>query len=166
MALKITKKDHVLGPETAEHTLVEYADYQCPGCAEAAPIVARLGKHFGDRLRIVFRNFPLEQHEYAEVAAETAEFAAAQGKFWEMHDLLFKEQKRFADGLFPKLAEKIGLDGEALSQALDEGTYTPKVQGDLQSGEKAGVAGTPSFFVDGKIYEGSYEFEALVEALG
>ena len=161
----VTAKDQVKGGAEAKVTLVEYGDYQCPSCGQAAPIVQRVQKHFGDKLRFVFRNFPLEQHEFAEAAAETAMFAAAKGKFWEMHDLLYKHQDEFSDELFPTLAQKVGLDEGELTEALEARTYGDAVERDLDSGEEAGVAGTPSFFVNGEQVEGGFGYEALVAAI-
>ncbi len=168
MPIKITPTDHTQGDPHATMTLLEYGDYQCPSCGQAAPVVAKLVKHFGAKLLFAFRNFPLEQHEFAEAAAETAEFAADESpeKFWAMHDLLYKQQKHFSADLFPKLAAQIGLDAQALSKALEAGTYKAKVRADLKSGEKAGVPGTPAFFLNGKMYEGSADYESMVEALG
>lgn len=158
-------QDQKLGPDTAPMTLIEYGDYQCPSCGQAAPIVKKVQKHFGDKLLFVFRNFPLEQHAFAENAAETAMFAAAHGKFWEMHDLLYKHQDEFADELFPELAEKLGLSGKDLGAALDAGTYAAGVKKEYAAGEKAGVPGTPAFFIGGKLYDGSFGYEELVAAL-
>src|SRR6185369_7770118 len=93
LTLPVSERDHVQGPETAPVTLVEYGDYECPHCGRAHPVVKRVQKHFGDSLRFVFRNFPLsEMHPMAEPAAEAAEFAASQGKFWEMHDGIYEHQ--------------------------------------------------------------------------
>lgn len=167
-SIKPTAHDHTLGSPQAKLTLVEYGDYQCPGCGQAAPVVEKVVRHFGDKLYFAFRNFPLDQHEFAEPAAETAEFAAAQSdeKFWAMHNLLYKQQKHFSDQLFPKLAAQLGLDPEALTKALTSGQYKKKVQADLKSGETAGVPGTPTFFVNGTLYEGSSDYDSLLEALG
>src|SRR5262245_51443520 len=101
LRIPVTSADHQAGPQTAPVTLVEYGDYECPHCGRAHPIVQSVRKHFGDRLRFVFRNFPLaEIHPNAEAAAEVAEFAAARKKFWDMHDLLFENQNRFSGPLF------------------------------------------------------------------
>jgi len=162
--LKITAEDQVQGGADAEATLLEYGDFQCPSCSQVLPLVKKLQKHFGDRMRFAFRNFPLEQHDFAEMAAETAEFAAAHGKFWEMHDLLYKHQREFSEELFPELAEEIGLSGAELTKALKAGTYAAKVAADLASGEKGGVRGTPTFFINGKPVE-SYDYESMVGAL-
>ena len=110
--------DHRLGDADAPCVLVEYGDYECPHCRAALPLMHRIERHFGERLCFVFRNFPLTQiHFNAEAAAETAEFAASQGKFWEMHDLLFANQERLGFDLYLELAAKLGLDPEALREA-------------------------------------------------
>ena len=163
--VSISETDHTQGSAGAVYTLVEYGDYECPSCGQAYPIVKKLQKHLGDKLLFVFRNFPLEQHEFAQAAAETAEFAAAHGKFWEMHDLLYKRQSSFSRELFPKLAGELGLDPKELTEALEAGKYTARVEADLKSGQKAGVQGTPSFYVNGKPFDGSYDYDSLVAAL-
>ena len=161
----VRAEDHVQGSASARYTLVEYGDYQCPSCGDAAPIVKEVQEHFGKELRFVFRNFPLEQHEFAEEAAETAEFAASQGKFWEMHDALYHNQTEFEDEMFPVLARKLGLNEQDLEEALSKGTYADRVKQDLSSGEKSGVGGTPTFYINGKQHQGLFTYEALVEAV-
>ncbi len=128
----VSEQDHVQGPATAKITLVEYGDYECPHCATAYPIAQRVEKHYGNDLRFVFRNFPLNQiHPYAESAAESAEFAAAHGKFWQMHDALFENQDRLGDDLYAELAQQLGLNPGDLAQALSDGTYTAHVRSDF-----------------------------------
>jgi protein-disulfide isomerase len=165
LAVPVTAKDHVEGPAAAPVTLVEYGDYQCPSCGDAFPLVKKLQKHFGDKLRFVFRNFPLEMHPYAEHAAETAEFAAAHDKFWEMHDLLFKHQSNLADDALLKLAGQLKLSDADLRGALEKGTYAARVQHDLEGGERSGVSGTPMFYINGALYEDEYDYETLVAAI-
>ena len=165
LSVAVGKQDHIQGKDDAECTLLEYGDYQCPSCREAFAHVQRVQKHFGDRLRFVFRNFPLEQHEFAEPAAETAEFAASQGKFWEMHDALYKDQPSLNDSFLGELAERLGLDTEALETALEQGTFAERVQTDLKSGEASGVQGTPTFYVNGKKHSGAYDATSLIEAV-
>jgi protein-disulfide isomerase len=152
-----TAHDQKQGPADAPHTLIEYGDYQCPACAQAAPQVAKLVKQMGAKLQFIFRNYPLDQHEFAQPAAATALFAAEHGKFWEMHDLLYKHQREFAAELFPKLAKQLGLDPKALIEAIDSGKYDKQIKADISSGDKAGVPGTPSFFLDGKPYQGDLD---------
>lgn len=162
----VTSTDHVQGPEDAPVTLVEYGDYQCPHCGHAHSIVKRIQKHFGEQLRFVFRNFPLSQiHPYAEPAAETAEFAAVHGKFWEMHDLLFENQDRLTESLFPELAKKLKLQIDALQKALESEEYSTRVGNDFSGGVRSGVNGTPTFFINGRRHDGPFEYRDLVAAI-
>jgi protein-disulfide isomerase len=161
----VTAKDHTEGPATAPVTLVEFGDYQCPSCGDAFPIVKKLQKHFGDKLRLVFRHFPLEMHPYAEHAAETAEFAAAHGKFWQMHDLLYQHQSNLSDANLLKLAKQLDLSTDDLAKALEASTYAAPVQADIASGDKSGVTGTPTFYINGQLCEEDYDYETLVAAI-
>ena len=162
----VTLEDHIQGPEDAAATLVEYGDYECPHCGHADPIVKRVQKHFGKGLRFVFRNFPLSEiHPHAESAAETAEFADAHGKFWEMHDGLFENQERLGGPLYLKLAQELSLSPVELRQALEEGKYKDRVRVDFSSGVPSGVNGTPTFFINGKRHDGPFDYESLVLAI-
>jgi protein-disulfide isomerase len=165
LSARVTSQDHSQGKTNAPWTLVEYGDYQCPSCGDAFAIVKRLQKHFGDQLRFVFRNFPLDMHPYAEHAAETAEFAAAHGKFWEMHDLLFENQDNLKDSALLKLAVQLRLSSDHLKHALSEGTYAARVKTDLDSGDASGVQGTPTFYINGQRHDGSYDYDSMVEAI-
>src|ERR1700675_3498709 len=121
LKVPVSPEDHIQGSGSAEVTLVEYGDYECPHCGRAYPIVKQVQKHFDKRVRLVFRNFPLgEMHPHAEAAAEVAEFAGAQGKFWEMHDKLYENQEGLGEALYLDLAEKLKLSATALRQALDQ----------------------------------------------
>src|SRR3984957_1808460 len=167
LKIPVTAEDHAQGAEHAEVTLVEYGDYECPHCGRAYSIVKRVQKHFGKGLRFVFRNFPpSEMHPSAEGAAEAAEFAGIQGKFWEMHDLLFENQERLGDELFVELAEKLGLSTAALTKALEDGTFGARVRADFSGGVRSGVNGTPTFFINGHRHDASFDFETLVSAIG
>ncbi len=162
----VTPEDHIQGPEDAPVTLVEYGDYECPHCGRAYSIIKRVQKHFGKSLRFVFRNFPLnELHPEAESAAETAEFAGARGKFWEMHDLLFENQERLSGELYWELAEQLGLPIETLRKALEDGTFQSRVRTDFSSGVRSGVNGTPTFFINGMRHDGPFDYEVLVPAI-
>lgn len=166
LAVPVGAKDHRQGDPEAPCTLVEYGDYQCPSCGQAYPIVKRLQKHFGKRLAFVFRNFPLTQlHPFAEPAAETAEFAGAHHKFWEMHDLLYENQKRLSDQLLLQLPQQLNLDPDELAEALQSGQFEPRVKADFTAGVRSGVNGTPTFFVNGQRHDGSYDYESMVEAI-
>jgi protein-disulfide isomerase len=166
LKMPITAEDHIQGLESAEVTLVEYGDYQCPHCGHAYPVVHQVQKQFGKRLRFVFRNFPLsEMHPQAEAAAEVAEFAGAQGKFWEMHDKLYENQERLGEALFLDLGERLKLSTTALRQALEQRTFEARVRADFKGGVRSGVNGTPTFFINGHRHDGSFDFESLVSAI-
>jgi len=166
LKVPVTPHDHVKGPATAPVTLVEYGDYECPYCGLAHPVVELLRQHYGARLRFVFRHFPLSQaHPNAEGAAQTAEFAGAQGQFWEMHDRLFENQDRLGLPLYFALAGLLGLSEAELRAALVEETYAPKVRADFLGGVRSGVNGTPCFFINGVRHEGTYAFEDLGAAI-
>src|SRR6204780_2155970 len=140
LRVPITAEDHAQGAESADVTLVEYGDYECPHCGRAYPIVQRVQKQFGKRLRFVFRNFPMSQmHPHAEAAAETAEFAGGHGKFWEMHDRLFENQERLGDALFLELGEDLKLSTTGMRQALEQGTFEARVRADFKGGVRSGV---------------------------
>jgi protein-disulfide isomerase len=154
--------DHVAGPDDAPVTLVEYGDFECPYCGMAYPIVKSIQRQMGNRLRLVFRHFPLsESHPHAEHAAEAAEAAATQGKFWGMHDMLYEHQDRLGDRDLVRYAETLGLDGASVAQALAAGTFAPRVRRDFLSGVRSGVNGTPTFFVNGERYDGPWNDEAI-----
>jgi protein-disulfide isomerase len=166
LKVPVNENDHIQGPKNAPVTLLEYGDYECPHCGHAHPIIKAVQKHYGDRLRFVFRNFPLTQiHPMAEPAAETAEFAGTHGKFWEMHDGLFENQEALGPELFEELAENLDLPIDGLRNALVDHEYLEKVRSDFSSGIKSGVNGTPTFFINGNRHEGSFEFEDLVMAI-
>ena len=158
--------DHIQGEENAGLTLVEYGDYECPHCGRAYPIVKRVQKHFGKRLRFVFRNFPLgEMHPHAEFAAETAELAGTHGKFWEMHDLLFESQNRLGGELFEVLAKRLKLASADLLTALEKREFLARVRTDFAGGVRSGVNGTPTFFVNGQRHDAPFEYVDLVAAI-
>jgi protein-disulfide isomerase len=159
-------RDHIQGPVNAPMALVEYGDYQCPYCGDAHPIVKALQKRLGNKLCFAFRNFPLtEAHAHAEHAAEAAEAADAQGRFWEMHDLLFENQEALEDEALVEYASSLGLDASRLISEVQSGAHRARILEDYRSGEKNGVDGTPFFFVNGVRYEGEPELNALLSAL-
>ena len=166
LTLPVSDRDHVQGPATAPVTLVEYGDYECPYCGAAYPIVKRLQEHLGDRLRFVFRNFPLTTvHPHAEHAAEAAEAAGAQGKFWEMHDYLYEHQDALADQNLLEYAATVGLDVERFIREMEGGVHTDRVRADFMSGVRSGVNGTPTFYINGQRHNGPYDFESLLAAI-
>jgi protein-disulfide isomerase len=159
-------RDHIQGPADAPVTLVEYGDYQCPYCGAAHPIVKEVQARIGDRLRFVFRNFPIStSHPHAEQAAEAAEAAAAQDRFWPMHDLIFENQKRLRDRDLRGYAAQVGLDLDRFDRELAEHTHAARVHEDFMSGVRSGVNGTPTFFINGARHDDSYDVETLRAAL-
>ena len=159
-------RDHIQGPADAAVTLVQYGDYECPYCGAAYPIVKEVQARIGERLRFVFRNFPITtSHPHAERAAEAAEAAAAQGSFWRMHDVLYENQKRLGDGDLRTYAQQVGLDLDVFDRELAEHVHAARVQEDFMSGVRSGVNGTPTFYVNGARYDDSYDLDTLHGAL-
>ena len=167
LTIPIGPDDHSRGgPETAPLTLVEYGDYECPYCGAAYPIVKEVERTLGDELRSVFRNFPLgDLHPHAVQAAEAAEAAAGQGRFWEMHDRLYEHQDRETTQDLTEHARALGLDVERFRSDLEEHEYEPRIQADFLSGVRSGVNGTPTFFINGVRHNGGYDLDTLLAAL-
>jgi protein-disulfide isomerase len=166
LTLPVSDRDHIQGSPKAKVTLLEYGDYQCPHCLQAYPIMIDLQEHMGDRMRLVFRNFPLStMHPDAQDAAEAAEAAGAQGKFWEMHDYLFEHQDRLDDADLIKYAADLGLDATKFKQDLQTHKFAPRVREDFQSGIRSGVNGTPTFFINGTRHDGPWDVETLTHAI-
>jgi len=159
-------RDHIQGPADAAVTLVQYGDYECPYCGAAYPIIKQVQARMGDRLRFVFRNFPITtSHPHAEQAAEAAEAAATQGRFWRMHDLLYEHQRRLRDQDLRAYAEQLGLDLERFDNELADHVHAERVHEDFMSGVRSGVNGTPTFYINGVRHDDSYELETLLAAL-
>jgi protein-disulfide isomerase len=166
LAVPVSSDDHARGPASAPLTLVEYGDYECPYCGAAYPIVKQIERTLGDQLRSVFRNFPLgEVHPHAVQAAEAAETAAAQGRFWEMHDRLYENQRLLDTKDLIAHADALGLDVDRFQADLREHAYEKRVQDDFMSGIRSGVNGTPTFFINGRRHDGSYDLNTLLAAL-
>ncbi len=156
LSLPIGARDHFRGSSQPAVSLLEYGDYQCSYCRMAYPIVEEIQKRFSQQLQFIFRHFPIKQiHPFAQGAAEAAEAASNQGKFWEMHTLLFTRKELDYDSL-KKYAAEIGIDEDQFQQDLENHSQIGRVQEDLQSGLDSGVMGTPSFFVNGAPYRGSW----------
>ncbi len=166
LKVPVGDNDHVQGRADAPLTLVEYGDYQCPYCGMAYLQVKRVQRHFGEKLRFVFRNFPLtESHPEAERAAETAEFAGAHRKFWEMHDRLYENQQALGVELYLALAEEFGLAQRDLKQALETAAYRERIRADFLGGVRSGVNGTPAFYINGLRHDAAFDHDVLVAAL-
>jgi protein-disulfide isomerase len=154
--------DHIQGSVNAPLNIVEYGDYECPYTGMAYPVVRQIVRQFGDKLYFVFRNFPLNEiHPHAQNAAEAAEAAAAQGKFWEMHDYLFEHQKALDNNHLLGYAQKVGLDIERFKNETSRHVYASSINESLKTGINSGVEGTPTFFVNGVRYEESWDLKTF-----
>jgi len=159
-------RDHIQGPSTAAVTLVEYGDFECPYCAQAYMITKEIQERLGSKLRFVFRNFPLtEVRPHAYEAAIAAETAAAQGKFWEMYDYLFKHGQVVTDDNLRLSAANLGLNATKFDREFLDRTYSRHVDEDIQSGKSSGVRSTPTFFINGDNYNGAWDLDSLLGAL-
>jgi protein-disulfide isomerase len=166
LTLPVGERDHAQGPADAPVTLVEYGDFECPYCGQAYPIVKALQQRLGERLRFVFRNFPLTNaHPHAEHAAEAAEAAAAQGRYWAMHDRLYEHQRALDDAHLERYATDVGLDVARFDQEMEAGRYRARVREDFLSGVRSGVNGTPTFFINGVRHDDAYAPEVLFAAI-
>lgn len=163
LLLPIRTEDHVFGPETAEITLVEYGDYECPECGRLFRAIHHMQETFPQKLRVAFRHYPLSGlHHHAQLASEAAEAAGAQGEFWRMHDLLFEHQDRLERKDLVGYAEHLSLDVKRFSNDLKHGAYADIVREDFRRGVQNGVYGTPGLFVNGVRFNGPYDPESIL----
>jgi protein-disulfide isomerase len=166
LALPVDVTDHMLGDVHTAVTVVEYGDFECPNCKQAAPAVKILLEKYPGRVRFAFRHFPLEGvHPHALPAAEVAEIAGAQGKFWPVHDLLFEHQLQLKPNDLRRYAEMAQLDMARYAAELDDHIYLQRIREHEQSGRRSGVRATPSFFVNGRIQDVSFGLHQLFEAV-
>jgi protein-disulfide isomerase len=166
LTLPDPQRDHTLGSADASIKLLEYGDYECPFCGDAHAIVKEIKRRLGDDLLFAFRNFPLANiHPHAEHAAEAAEAAGAQGDFWGMHDRLFENQGALEDQNIAGYAAELGLDATRLIQEVVSSAYAPRIREDFKSGVRAGVNGTPTFFINGERYDGAFDLKHFLNAL-
>jgi protein-disulfide isomerase len=160
------ERDHIRGPDDAPVTLVEYGDFECPYCGQAEQVVRQLLSSFGDDVRYVWRHLPLNDvHPSAQLAAEAAEAAHAQGRFWDMYDALLAHQDALEPADLVRYATELGLDGERVEEELREREHAPRVTEDVRSADESGVSGTPTFFINGRRHYGVYDIAALTEAV-
>jgi Na+/H+ antiporter NhaA len=158
--------DHIRGPDDALVTLLEYGDYECPYCGQAETVIRELLDAFGDDLRYVWRHLPLNDvHPQAQMAAEAAEAAAAQGAFWQMHDYLLAHQDGLAERDLERYADEIGLDADRFHYELGRREYAERVDDDVETADSSGVAGTPTFFINGQRHQGAYDIASLRNAV-
>ncbi len=166
LTVPVSERDHSQGPVDAAVTLVQYGDYQCPYTRQSTTGVRAIQQQLGDKLRFVFRNFPLIQiHPHALHSAEAAEAADAQGKFWEMHDYIFHHQHTLEDADLQRFAEAVGLDVARYAQDMAAHTHLARIEEDVEGGEESGVEGTPTFYINGVRHDGSWEQEVLLSAI-
>jgi protein-disulfide isomerase len=162
----VVPTDHWIGEAHAPVTVVEYGDYECPTCKQAAPAIKLLVERFAPRVRVVYRHFPLEEvHPHALLAAEAAECAGAQQRFWEMHELLFANQTRLDRKHLDTYAAQLGLDVAQFKSELDDEVYRQRVREHIESGRNSHVHATPGFFVNGTIVDVSFGLRALFDAV-
>jgi protein-disulfide isomerase len=166
LSTPVSPVDHALGPSHAPVTVVEYGDFECPNCKQAAPAVKLLLNHFTGRVRFVFRHFPLEEvHPNAAHAAEAAECAGGQGKFWPMHDALFDHQPHLHLNNLRSYAEHLELDMGRYASEMNDHAYLQRVREHMQGARASGVRATPTFFVEGRIQDVSYDLGSLFAAV-
>ena len=166
LAVPVSSADHMLGSEHARVTVVEYGDFECPNCKQAAPAVKMLLERFVGGVRVAFRHFPLEEiHPHALAAAVAAEAAAGQGKFWPMHDLLFDNQRHLKAAQLRGYAERLELDMPRFDAEIADALYLQRVREDIEGGKLSGVRATPTFFINGKLQDISYGLQALEQGV-
>lgn len=151
----VSEMDHTQGSQSPQLQIVEYGDFQCPTCGAAEPIIEKIMKEFGEAISLTFRNFPLTNlHQFAFGAAIAAEAAGKQEKYWEMHNLIFANQRSLSDETLLSLAQQIGLDMSTFNADTEDPEITKKVEADFESGARSGVNGTPTFFINGTRFDG------------
>ena len=166
LAVPVEPTDHMQGSEHARVTVVEYGDFECPSCKVAATTPSLLLERFPSRIRFVFRHFPLQEaHPHALMAAEASEAAAAQGKFWPMHDVLFRNQAHLKDKDLYRYASDLGLDMARYTAEMDDHIYLQKVREHIEGGRRSHIRATPAFFVDGIVLDISFGMKALHDAV-
>jgi len=166
LSVPVTDRDHSEGPAAAPVTLVEYGDFECPHCHQAFPVVKEIQRRLGNKLRFVFRHLPhMQQHPHAELAAEAAEAAGAQGKFWEMYDYIFAHQDALEASHLHQYAEALGLDVQRFDQDLAAHRYVDRVREDFRGGIRSGVTSTPAFYINEVRYERAHTPERMLYAI-
>ena len=163
--IEVEAKGPARGPANAPVTVVEFSDFQCPFCGREYPVIERLMKEYDGKVRLVFRNYPLDFHPFAEKAAEAGACAAEQGKFWELHDKMFTNQQRLTVDDLKGYAKAVGVDASKFDQCLDSGAKRGQVDDDQKAGNEAGVNGTPAFFINGIFINGAQPYEQIKQTV-
>ncbi len=166
LTMPVSDRDHIQGSMTGGVIVVEYGDFECPYCAEAYTVMKEIQSQLGSQLCFVFRHFPLTNvHPHARHAAEAAEGAGSQGKFWEMHDSLFEHQDQLDDAGLEQQAVALNLNRERFQEDMEHHTYAHRVQEDVESARRSRVSGTPSFFINGVLHDDTYKLDVLLPAI-
>jgi protein-disulfide isomerase len=166
LGASVTERDHIRGRMDAPMTLIEYGDYECPACGAAYPMTEALIDSLGPDLRFVYRHFPLTNvHPHAEHAAEAGESAGAQKRFWDMHDILFRNQNALDDEDLAAYAATLDLNVKRFLVDVLEGAYADRIREDFRNGVRSGVNGTPTFFINDVRYDGPRDLESMIMAL-
>jgi protein-disulfide isomerase len=160
-----TDGDPSFGPENAPVTIIEFSDFQCPYCARVLPTLQAIRERYGEKVRVVYRDYPLDFHKEAQKAAEAAQCAGEQDRFWDYHDRLFANQQALRVDQLKAHALNLGLDGDAFAACLDSGKFASEVQADFRDGSQAGVSGTPAFFINGRFLNGAQPLEAFLSVI-
>jgi protein-disulfide isomerase len=153
------------GPENAPVTIVEFSDFQCPFCARLIPTLEQVRQKYGDKVRLVFRQYPLGFHQHAQKAAEASLCANEQGKFWELHDAMFQNQQALAVEALKAKAAELGMNAETFNACLDSSKFADEVQADFQAGTVAGVSGTPAMFINGRFISGAVPLDQITKVI-
>ncbi len=170
MKILLRKDTHLAGASKTEVTVVEFGDFQCPACAVAYQVVNQIKKKYEGKVRFAFREFPIAVHKNGYSSALAAETAGGQGMFWEMHDMLYDNQKEWSDrndaiDIFTSYAKKIGIDADKFKKDVEDKKYDAKIQNDLKDGNMLGVNATPTFFINGKKYSGVLTYEDFMSKI-
>lgn len=159
------KGDNFIGAENAPVTIVEFSDFQCPYCGKVEPTIQRILNDYNGKVKVVYRDYPLSFHQFAQKASESAECAGEQGKFWEMHGLLFQHQDALDVSSLKSYATSLGLDESKFAECLDSGRMAAEVKADTDEGAALGVTGTPAFFINGVSLVGAQPYNAFVDVI-
>jgi protein-disulfide isomerase len=166
LVIPVSVIDHRLGPVHAPVSVVEYGDFECPNCKQAAPAVKLVLNQFSDQVRLIFRHFPLEEvHPHSLHAALASEAAGAQGRFWQMHDMLFENQRHLKVRQLRNYAEKLELDMERYESDMNNDLYLQRIREQIAGGERSGVRATPTFFINGALQDVSFGLQSLVDGV-
>jgi protein-disulfide isomerase len=163
--IEVSANGPAVGPASAPVTIVEFSDFQCPFCSRLLPTMEQVKAKYGDKVRIVFRQFPLNFHQFAQKAAEASLCANEQGKFWQMHDAMFQNQQALAVEQLKAKAAELGLNGEQFNACLDQGKFVAQVQADMEEGTKVGVNGTPAMFINGRFLSGAQPLGEITKVI-